>query len=378
MELCAYLSEIDRIADDCLDKSTSVHEYMEKLTSESADTVEELIQFRKELLTQLDCELVSGYLATGLFRNYDHLERIALLNITFEIERLKAKKGIVDRCKTYDPGQPLFKRIPELLGHIQDSSRPELIDYGILTPIDDSEIVSFRNKYAKIDAYLHPGIVSWSRANFPNSPMFVRLEPDRVYTTRPLRRLYEEILVPANPNWWRNLSIRNRTKTGASYFLEDCKLLQKTAGQIWEYRIKHLRRLEVSARRDNNGYLSMMLEELNEADRNSDYIVCKCIHLDTKDPVGTDFGDSVLKHLDLAINVYCDDKIDERYRNNLADGRVEDASYRTHLFRIEKIPFSALLAYVVMFFDSKIMTAEWIADQFSGRFGVGYKNIYEP
>lgn len=96
----------------------------------------------------------------------------------------------------------------------------------------------------------------------------------------------------------------------------------------------------------------------------SGYILGKCIHLDTDDPMDTDFRATILNHLDLAINIYTGDSIKSRREQILADGMVQDADYRTHLFRIENIPFPAVIAFVTMYFDSSVLIRDWLEDQF--------------
>ena len=108
----------------------------------------------------------------------------------------------------------------------------------------------------------------------------------------------------------------------------------------------------------------MMIEELTDIDQNG-LMYGRCIHLDSDAPVGTDFDNVILNHLDLAINIYEGNDAKQRLNDNLAGGNVTtDASFRTHLLRIEKIPFKALFDFVTIFFKSEILTNEWIDDQF--------------
>ena len=74
-----------------------------------------------------------------------------------------------------------------------------------------------------------------------------------------------------------------------------------------------------------------------------------------------------MNHLDLAMNVYEGDARTARMAMHLRNGTVENASFRTHLLRVEGVPLSALLDLATMFFRSTTLTTEWIADQFRGR-----------
>jgi hypothetical protein len=125
-----------------------------------------------------------------------------------------------------------------------------------------------------------------------------------------------------------------------------------------------LRRLEVIAKRDNNGNLSMMIEEITGINDNG-LMFGRMIHLDTDSTFGTDFNNSNLNHLDLAINVYENDIAAKRLKDNLANGKkTVDSSYRTHLLRIENIPFKGLFGFLVSFFKSQTLMNEYFEDQF--------------
>ncbi|MSP92530.1 MAG: hypothetical protein EXR79_12140 [Myxococcales bacterium] len=116
----------------------------------------------------------------------------------------------------------------------------------------------------------------------------------------------------------------------------------------WEYIDYHLndvRTLEVHAGRDNDGNLTMMLEELVE-ERCGRRMVGRCIHLDTNCRPGTAADAAPLNHLDLAINVYIGDAMRRRKARRLCDhGKVEDASFRTHLFRVDGAPFASIAEF---------------------------------
>lgn len=109
----------------------------------------------------------------------------------------------------------------------------------------------------------------------------------------------------------------------------------------------------------------MMIEEINEKERFNEYYVAKCIHLDTDNDVGTEIDNAVLSHIDLAINVYDKNAFNERKNQSLANGRVVDATIRTHLIRFENVPFRILTNLAYLFFDSQTLTKEWLYDQFS-------------
>lgn len=65
-----------------------------------------------------------------------------------------------------------------------------------------------------------------------------------------------------------------------------------------------------------------------------------------------------MQHLDLAINVYAGEDRQKRYAQSLQHGKVRDTGCRTHLFRVEGIPFVSLFSFCGMFLESKILLSE--------------------
>ena len=114
---------------------------------------------------------------------------------------------------------------------------------------------------------------------------------------RPSQRLWERVVIPANPKWWRTLGLYAGETDGGVYELENA--LPGDITRFWEYRVRGVRRLESSATKRSN--LSMMVEELTET---ADHLLGRCIHLDTDALPGTDFDGAAVNHLDLAMNVY--------------------------------------------------------------------------
>jgi hypothetical protein len=48
--------------------------------------------------------------------------------------------------------------------------------------------------------------------------------------------------------------------------------------------------------------------------------------------------------------------------NTLQHGKAQDATYRTHLYRIEDVPFPALFVFAALFLRSKTLLGEWLDD----------------
>ena len=125
--------------------------------------------------------------------------------------------------------------------------------------------------------------------------------------------------------------------------------------------LEHSQGLDVVVNSRNND-MSMMLEELTMVENS---MVGYCVHLDILDAIGKDLTTLQINHIDLAINIYEEQDKYLRLKNRLCDGRkVANASYRTHLARLENIPFGDIIKVISMFIKSHCLVMDWIDDQF--------------
>ena len=172
------------------------------------------------------------------------------------------------------------------------------------------------------------------------------------------------MLLPANPKWWQKLTLHKGAKDGGQYALEPPANPNDDLEAFWDYTVRHVRRLEVHAVRRSEDYLAMMVEELVDTRSEDGLVTGRCIHWDTAATPGTDVADATTDHLDLAINIYSGDTANRRMAENLANGKVVDATMRSHLLRVNRIPVSATLAFAQAFCVSRRLIADWFNDQF--------------
>ena len=365
MELDDYFNEINRIAHECFDREAAVAGHLEQMRATDPTRYAALLRCRRESMSAADAERAQGYLEIGWFRGLADPERLAAFILCFDVESEYNRLDSAKRFERYDASQPLFQNMPGLRDSVRDR---ELIDYRCLRHAkNDGEVVEHAGKFAIIDRWLNASIVSEVAAQFPNAPTFVRLHPFRAYGTKPPSLLMEATYRPANPKWWKTLSLHVGNRDGGEYVLLDhSKPTRENQTEFWDYRVRKIRALQVSAKRDNPAHLTMMAEELSEELLDDGLLVGRCLHFDTDSPVGTDFGKSNLLHLDLALNFYSGERIAERQRQKLADGMVVDASFRCHLYRIDGIPFAAMFTFPLAFFRSRVLPLEWLDDQFRG------------
>lgn len=370
MTLDQYFQEIEYAVQECIKNGISSQQYVEQLISSEAEKADKIINIRKELLSPNDYEKIGGYLELGFFTEFDSKERIALFSFMFDIGKSLTVETLRERFRRYEINQKLFLSDATLFECIRKKSNGEkdfeLIDTNSIKNVQNTEVFERNGFYYQVEPLLNPAIFSLCKENFKNSPIYIRLDPTKLYSSCPLFRINEAILIPANPNWWKNLNIHRRNKEGSSYILEPKKTPKDGYQEYWEYHVSGIRRLDVVAKRSGKGNLSMMIEELSDKASSSGITIGRCIHMDTDDEAGTPFNESILKHLDLAINVYEGAAANERYNGNLAKGqKVADATFRTHLLRIETLPFKSLLLFAMVFFESKTLLNDWFCDQFA-------------
>lgn len=363
---------IDRYFDllkDISSNKDSKHNLMvhvEHLLDKSDCKLLELLDLQKIILTAHDSAAATGYLEIGHFTNCNVQDRIALFTICLEIQREKQRTELKELCAEYDKKQKIFSE-SKLFDHLRKSETGKL-DYELLSlevfkSDCESEIIENSGLYYKLHPFLNPYIVWWSKQLFPSANIFVRVDHRMVWRNKPKKSLNEEVLVPANPSWWKKLQLYKSQRTGASYYIEAPDNAANNQKKYWEYYVDKIRTMQLSASRNSSGNLSMMFEEISEYYMDSGILMGLCIHLDSDSPYGTSNTEAQLNHLDLAINFYEGDAVKRRMNTDLSKGKVEDATFRTHLFRIENIPFNAVIAYVVLFFKSKSLVREWLNEQ---------------
>lgn len=358
-----YLIELADTAQRFVERGATAMDIMKRDAKTTA--VPELVNLRVQFLTPQDRARAVGFLATGCFSEMAGDERVAAFVVCFELDDEIKQLDVRRRFQPYDIHQPLFKQSPQLWSDVRDD---ELVHTRNLRHLGRSGLVELPGGWGRLDVFLPPELLRWAQVEFPHVSTFVRLDPWFAEPEQPPEPLREAAVRPARAGWWTTLALRNRERDGGHYVLQDSiHPSPATRDEYWEYHVRGVRSLEVHARRDSSGNLSMMLEEV--ADRFNGTLIGRCVHLDTDARPGTDQHAAPLNHLDLAINVYLDQAATRRKSTRLCDGRVEDASVRTHLLRVEGVPFAAIAEFARQFFHSSVLLQEWIQDQFGSADG---------
>ncbi len=359
-----YLDGLERVVASCDTANAASHDFLEDLAQSNPTLLTMLLSARRTFMTDSDKEKASPYLPIGYFHNFSVEDRLVLFVLSFEISSRLHKKHMHVRLEPYNKEHALFKAAPDLWNHVRVSGeRPaDLINSAALEFVSGTEFVKFGRHFAELDYGLNPGLVSWIRQRFPKSPLYLRLQPSRIFDKRPSSRLYEAIVRPIDPHWWNNLEVHPGQLTGLTVEIADPASPNEDLEAWWERHVKGIRRWEMSVKRGSPNYLSVMVEEIIHRTVGFQEVLGSCIHLDTSASVGTAAEAAKLMHLDLAVNWYPGQKGNQRLAQRLDQGMVETAT-RTHLLRLENIPFVGFFEITAAFLTSRVLLREWLSAQ---------------
>jgi hypothetical protein len=357
-ELETYELNLDRLSDTIAQQNASAHEQLEHHLAAKSVEAEQLIRVRTHMISGADRERVSGLLPTGLFRHLPLDQRIAAFLVSLDLADRAERRSLRSRFAKYQCDMPLFAGRADLLANARNL---ELIDFKAMGAIRGDGIVSLSSGFGRLDPMLPASLVQTMATAYAGKPLFVRLDPQQAWKQRPQQVLMETTLVPANPYWWRTLALHARETTGGKYELIPPTSPAENLGGYWEYHAKGIRRLETIAQRKKADHLTFMLEELQEV--RPGLLIGRCIHLDTSAAAGTSPAVARVLHADLAINVYEGTRVIDRIGSDLRTGKV-DATFRTHLLRVENVPFEVAALWSHLFFVSRELRRDLFADQF--------------
>lgn len=354
-----------------------IHAYIQYLSRENGElytlmlqrirngskAVHRVVKEHASTITTEEIDAASNYMSTGIFRDLPEDEALAAYSIVLQAEYERNLSREKSKCKPCTGEEPLFSD-----RKMSEARRDELIDYSKLQRINDGFIIKVGQQWASIDTRINSVFFHWFDNCFPDKERYVRVDPDSLSATPPKQLVTEIMIIPPPKDWWQTLRIYKDTHAGSSYMLHGGDV--NDFEDYYDFHFFNVRRLEVSVTRSNNGNLSMMIEELTQyphpTDSSRQYVVGRMIHLDSNAQVGTPFDNSVLNHIDLAINLYIDDTATNRMNQNLAiNGRIEKATVRTHILRVNSIPFNSLIKFAYAFFKSKKLVDEWKEAEFS-------------
>ena len=339
--------------------------------------------FRDDLLTETEKDKNALFYYLSDFIDGEENIQLIICAIAKEINSKSKELHAIKAFEPYHSQQTVFKMYPELLDELRIKSNKkkdyELIKLNAINfnPIPDLpkyRHCKYKDHFLFIDRYLDSRIPRYLIDKYGPDEIYIRIEPYVVSEIAPPMSLEEEFLRPPNPNWAQILRIFPGKSEGCEVFLPEPSDVAAIANdpkkkkQYWEYDIRKIRKLEINAGmkiENDKKHFSMSLEELSEESLSEGKLIGRYIHLDALDAYDMPFQKIKLNHLDLAINVYKEEKISERKNCSLASGGViTDASYRTHIIRIDNIMFSDLLEIARLFFKSETMVEEWIEIQF--------------
>lgn len=328
------------------------------------DEIIKYIDIKRETITEQEIKRADIYSIFTMEKlDIDNETKLLLTSIYLDVINEIGEKEFIIYLNKYNRNQPIFEK-NDLFRYVRYCK--ELIDYDAFVWMKESNICNYNTKYFKADGFLRDELLEFISVICKDYRKFIRIHPYYYYDKAPPIALFEEALRPVDPNWIKTLNLFKGKSTGGHYILQPSETgdFKIDSLRFWDYKVRKIRSLEIHAQRNNSGNLSMMIEEIKDNPIYSKYYIAKCIHLDTDNEVGTNIDDTILNHIDLAINVYNKSAYKIRSKESLSDGRVVDATHRTHLVRLENVPFRTLINLSYLFFDNETLTKEWINEQF--------------
>jgi hypothetical protein len=359
IDIETYLDRIASLAREFEPMSETCIEILGMRHREDDPAVVECVEFRRTMLSDTDRRTLKGWLEFGFFRDDLPTDvRLAGFALAFEVAEEVRRLTMRTLCAPYRREDPLFAGAPALWNSRRDD---ELIDFAALRQEQGSEVVAVPGGFGKIPGELDPHLVALLSRAYPELAFYVRLSPDRFYRSRPPMLLMEAVIAPGRFDALMNFDMYRGQIEYGEYALQDDPLTVGEEQRYIDYHVEKIRRLEIRAERRKD-MLTMMIEEVPAPDHAAGLMVGRCIHLDTDMPNGTPLRDVKLSHLDVALNVYEGAARADRYGRRLREGKVTDASFRTHLMRIEGIPLLGLVPICEAFLKSGPLLQDWMRD----------------
>lgn len=359
MDLNSYDQLVDRLASDCISSAAAPQDLLERFVDHNDPETLQAITLRGKLSDRVDAMRVEGLLVTGFFRRLQGEDRVGAFLLCFEVGDRIEHRRFQSRLALYQAGDPLFVLAPSLF---QRARGAELIPRGALGAIFDDGMVEIDRGFARLDPMLAPSIVHTITEAFPAADLYLRLDPEAAWHTRPSQLLLEAVMVPANPRWWRNLGLHRGQQTGARYEILPPVAASDDIVSFIEYHVRGIRRLETITQRKEANHLTMMLEELEQ--RSDNLMIGRCIHWDTEAPYDTLPAQAKVMHVDLAINVYLGSQVSERLAAKMNEAQKVKTPVRRHLLRVEKASLEILPLLSFMFLKSYLLRRDLFSNQF--------------
>lgn len=358
MNINEYKKEIVRISR----WKGEIYKTMEFQLSCNNDNLKETIDFRKDRLTEHDRNYTSGLLSSGYFNDHEENFRIACFCVGLEANYQSKLNRLIADCSEYVGNEPIFdKQI------LRENRNGDLIDYRIFSQREPlSNIFKVGDFWGYFDRRIPAQIYEWIEKCFANRPCRIRVEPQGVYKDKPKQMLIECQVLPPQFKWWEKFDIYAGNQSCSEYILLGNDV--HNYNDYYDYNTLNIRRLEVFAERRDANYISMLIEEIEEhinpVNTNEKYVIGRMIHLDSNATIGTSFRNAILNHIDLAFNLYVNEDAVNRMDKRLWSDERQEARPRTHILRIENIPFISLLKLAGSFFKSKTLLNEWLSKEF--------------
>lgn len=351
-------------------KNITLLNFLQEKVNKRVPYIMSAISERTKRLNDEDYRICEDYLSINAFPDLELSEQVACYSMILEAEHLRDLNKHIERNQKYKGNEPIFTNRKLRDSICYDN---ELINYDVIKREPNTNISKIGKQYVRLDSRIPICFYHWLEDCFKESSKAVRVDSSEIFNTMPSQMVLECLIQPPKHDWWSTLKIYNGESAGSSFILLGNDI--KTNYQdYYDFNVLGIRKLQVSVRRlnasvRNGGNLQMMIEELTKiyetTDKSKSYMIGRMIHLDTDAKTGNSFKDAVLNHIDLAENLYVGEAAYIRDSQDLSkDHHIVDAVPRTHLLRVNDIPFESIFKFAYAFFKSKQLVDEWKAAEF--------------
>lgn len=371
MTVLNYQTDIDLLAHklpeiNCFNADTLLKKYEQELLALSKRFPD--LSF-KNLSKDLQTEIIS--LAPEIKSYHTDI----MYSLFYEIFISNHKYHRLNSFKKYDKSQPLFSTYPDLFSVISNHENPEYIPAKELQYkglcIDDAEVkfIAFKYKKHLLEIpYANIELIEYILNEY-NYDFDLHVSPYHIHNIENTQSCYKHGVIRPIDTKYINCFNLEKGFTGGLYdfsymneVLKDNETYYRSF-KICQTSLVGSQGLEVVVKNRNKD-MSMMLEEL-VINKFENYLTGYCVHLDILNAYKCDLTCMKVNHIDLAINIYENKDMEHRLHEKLSDGKkLTKASYRTHLLRLENIPFLDIIKIISLFMKSQCLVMDWINDQF--------------
>lgn len=234
-----------------------------EIPKEIQERVERAYEYRGTIIDNSDLERISPFLAGTDDEELRERNKV-YFTFTWDLQDWQKEKSLRNKCKPYEKSDPIFQETK--LWERLTTNDQDLVELTRDDEIED-EIIKIKENYYRTDGSLNPSTIRFLKSlfhDYPESKLWLRLSGGEKYSTKPLKILNEEAIIPAEKAWWKKLELHHNGKRKVAEYQNIDISLPTNQDRYWDKKVRGIDKLQVEWHRKNPDSLSMMMEELPE------------------------------------------------------------------------------------------------------------------